>query len=367
MSTAKQNIDDAGFHTHFTLALLSWYTDHGRKTLPWQRDRDPYKVWLSEIMLQQTQVETVIGYFEKFLRLFPTITDLANASEDQVMAQWAGLGYYARARNLHKSAKIIAAEYNGIFPCRFDEVVALPGIGPSTAGAILAFCFKQRHPILDGNVKRVLTRYFAVDGYPGEKKVSDQLWQLADKLTPDNKVDDYTQAIMDLGATVCKRNKPTCGQCPVSSNCQAHILNTVSAYPARKKPKIKNKKSTRMLIIQRDDHHVLLYKRPPSGIWGGLWSLPQLDDPLLIDNDWIQANLNIEVQNPASMQIYKHSFTHFDLSIQPIVYDMVGSVDAVMDGDNFLWYNLNNENANQAVGLPTAVKRILETLIGARQ
>ena len=201
--------------------LLTWHTQHGRKNLPWQRSSDPYPVWLSEIMLQQTQVTTVIDYFERFSKQFPTIQSLANAPVDDVLALWSGLGYYARARNLHKAAQIIVTEHNGKFPENIDDVIALPGIGKSTAGAILAFSKQQRHPILDGNVKRVLCRYYAIAGHPGKREIESQLWDLADKNTPAKKVNQYTQAIMDLGATLCTRTKPQCPDCPLIDTCAA--------------------------------------------------------------------------------------------------------------------------------------------------
>ncbi len=344
--------------SEFSDALLDWYENNGRLSLPWQRDRDPYKIWLSEIMLQQTQVETVIPYFERFLSEFPAIGALALAGEDRVMANWAGLGYYARARNLHKTAKIIQTDYQGVFPSKFEQVVALPGIGKSTAGAILAFSFQQRHPILDGNVKRVLARCYRIAGFPGQKLVADRMWKLADGLTPDTRIDDYTQAIMDLGATVCKRSKPDCQRCPVSTFCQALASDRIGQYPERKKPTVKTQKQTRMLVIRKDDGSVLLQKRPPSGIWGGLWSLPQIDDPTADSLHWSRSALSVEIGNPAFMKTLKHSFSHFDILIQPIIYEQISDSLGIMDDEHYLWYNANLDN----VGIPTAVKRILDNV-----
>ena len=236
-------------NTISALKLLAWFKTHGRKNLPWQRSDDPYPVWLSEVMLQQTQVSTVIEYFERFIKHFPTINSLASAPVDDVLALWSGLGYYARARNLHKAAQIIAFEYNGVFPENFNQVIALPGIGKSTAGAILAFSANQRHPILDGNVKRVLCRYFAIEGYPGKREVELKLWQLADENTPIKNVGQYTQAIMDLGATVCTRKNPHCPDCPLLDSCAANNQGIQSQLPTPKPKKSLPTRQTRMLVI----------------------------------------------------------------------------------------------------------------------
>ena len=255
-------------HSSFSRKLLVWFDQHGRKTLPWQLNRDPYRVWISEIMLQQTQVKAVIPYFERFIQRFPDVDSLAAADNDSVMHHWSGLGYYARARNLHKASKIIVAEHGSKFPEDFDQVMALPGIGRSTAGAVLAFCFSQHRAILDGNVKRVLTRHYGVEGYPGAKKVEQSLWDLALKLTPEKRVGDYTQAIMDLGATLCTRSRPDCSRCPMAEECVANRTQSQSRFPFRKPKKDKKQKEVAMLIIQRQSGEILLEKRAATGIWG---------------------------------------------------------------------------------------------------
>ena len=261
----------------FAERLLDWFDDHGRKDLPWQRGINPYRVWISEIMLQQTQVQTVIPYYERFMQSFPDLQSLADADIDAVLQHWSGLGYYARARNLHKAAGAIRDNFAGEFPTAFDDVVELPGIGQSTAGAILAIAGNQRHAILDGNVKRVLARHAAVAGWPGKTDVSKQLWALAEARTPQQRVADYTQAIMDLGATLCTRSKPNCAACPVASDCAARIADDVAAYPGRKPKKAKPLRQTTM-VIAVNGAAVFLQRRPPVGIWGGLWSLPEVVD-----------------------------------------------------------------------------------------
>ena len=254
-----------------TKALLSWHTKHGRHDLPWQNTTDAYRIWLSEIMLQQTQVTTVIPYYERFIASYPSITDLAKAELDQVLHLWTGLGYYARARNLHKTAQIISADHNGVFPTDFEQVLALPGIGRSTAGAILAFSQGQHFAILDGNVKRVLARFYAVEGWYGKKQVETQLWELSELNTPKKNIQHYTQAILDFGATLCRRSKPLCIECPFQTDCQAFINDRVKELPHSKPKTTKPIKQTTMLLIQNDKGEVLLQRRPPAGIWGGLW------------------------------------------------------------------------------------------------
>jgi A/G-specific adenine glycosylase len=337
---------------------MGWFSQHGRKTLPWQSDRDPYRIWVSEIMLQQTQVDTVIPYFFKFTDRFPDIETLSNATNDQVMSLWAGLGYYARARNLHKAAKIICSKHQGIFPSNFDDVVALPGIGKSTAGAILAFCFNQRHPILDGNVKRVLARHFAVVGYPGIKAVENKLWSIADAMTPNHRVGNYTQAIMDMGATVCTRSKPLCSECPIVNTCIAHAEDQVMLYPGRKSPSVRKQKAVRMLIIKNDLDEVLLYKRPPTGIWGGLWSLPEIESNEISHQEWARLNLGLEISNGNDLEILNHGFSHYELLIQPILCQAVTTSNRIMDGEPHLWYN----SLSETVGVPAAVQRIFDKL-----
>ena len=342
----------------FSEKLLHWFDQHGRKTLPWHRNRDPYQIWVSEIMLQQTQVKAVIPYFERFIEAFPTVNDLADADSDTVMHNWAGLGYYARARNLHQASRAIVANHGSKFPENFDDVIALPGIGRSTAGAILAFCFGQRHPILDGNVKRVLTRIHAVDGYPGTKAVENKLWQLADTLTPGERVGDYTQAIMDLGATLCTRTRPNCQICPFRGDCKAERNDSQHLYPVRKPKTARKQKQVKMLIVQKQGGEILLEKRPGTGIWGGLWSLPESE--LKEDaTSVVVSRFGMQAQNSESLTPLQHGFTHFDLQIHPELIE-VPSVDlAIMEGDQYLWYNPSDP---QTLGLPAVITRLLENL-----
>ena len=352
----------------FSRRLLAWFDDHGRSDLPWQRSRDPYPVWVSEIMLQQTQVETVIPYFGRFLARFPDIASLAAAGQDQVMALWAGLGYYARARNLHRAARVVMDEYGGEFPRTLEGVMALPGIGRSTAGAILAFCHGQRHPILDGNVKRVLCRVYGVEGYPGTAAVQRTLWELAERLTPRERVADYTQAIMDLGATLCTRARPDCPSCPMHEPCRARIEGRQQQLPTRKPPKARPQRQTGMLLLAREDGAYLLEKRPSSGLWGGLWSLPEtaLDDDAA---DHCRRHTGVYPSQVRTLAPIRHGFTHFDLEITPILcrldtppVDPVANRVRDVDDHDTIDYRWFNPNDNEAVGLPAAVNRIFTNL-----
>ena len=314
--------------------LLAWFDRAGRKHLPWQRNPTPYRVWVSEIMLQQTQVATVIGYYERFMQQFPDVRALAAAPVDEVLHLWTGLGYYARARNLHCAAQLIVAEHDGEFPPTIEAAQALPGIGRSTAGAILSLSRSQRHPILDGNVKRVLARYFGVDGFPGEREVEKTLWALADECTPIDRVANYTQAIMDLGATLCVRSRPLCAACPLTEHCVARIEGRQSTLPTARPKKIRPQKSAYVVMMVRDDGAVLLEHRPPAGIWGGLWTLPQFDEREAAQA-WIRERSNVERTN--TMPPYAHSFTHFDLTLHPLVVSSV-PITAMHDGDRYRWY-----------------------------
>ncbi len=343
----------------FSKKLLSWYSLHGRHDLPWQQNRSLYRVWISEIMLQQTQVATVIPYFERFMTRFADIQSLADASQDEVLHLWTGLGYYARARNLHKAAQIIRDEHKVQFPEEFDAVLALPGIGPSTAGAILAQALGQRHVILDGNVKRVLTRLYAIEGWSGKKDVENKLWELAESLTPDQKLTDYTQAIMDLGATACAR-KPNCSACPVINLCAAHQQNDVSLYPTPKKRKTLPVKATQMLILQNEAGDVLLQQRPPSGIWGGLWSLPEYsDNDGNSDNieQWCKQQLGLLIENTEAQPVFRHTFSHFHLDITPVASRLKSPANQVMEASNRVWYNTQRP---ESLGLPAPVVKILK-------
>ncbi|MDH5447331.1 MAG: A/G-specific adenine glycosylase [Gammaproteobacteria bacterium] len=343
---------------HFSTALLNWFDQYGRHDLPWQLDRNAYRVWVSEIMLQQTQVATVIPYFERFMDRFTCITQLAEASIDEVLHLWTGLGYYARARNLHKSAQIIANEHGGLFPENFEALLALPGIGRSTAGAILAQTLGQRHAILDGNVKRVLTRLHAIDGWPGKKDIEAQLWQLAEHYTPQTCLADYTQAIMDLGATVCTRGKPGCSNCPVRGQCLAFKQDKVPLFPASKPKKTLPVRETRMLLLQDGQGQILLQQRPPSGIWGGLWSFPEcsVDDNI---NEWCKKALGFSVRGIRPETTLRHTFSHFHLDIHPVHARLKAPTDQVMEGAPLVWYNTRQPDT---LGLPGPVKQMLDKL-----
>lgn len=308
-------------------------------------------------MLQQTQVATVIPYFERFMESFPNVAALAAAPLDDVLHHWSGLGYYARARNLHKAAQIVVRDFNGEFPLLFDDVVGLPGIGRSTAGAILALANNQRHPILDGNVKRVLARFHAIEGWPGKTAIAKKLWERAEEHTPTDAVATYTQAMMDLGATVCTRTRPLCETCPLNDDCQARHLGQVTAFPGRKPKKTKPQRHTRMIVLRSDDS-VLLERRPPSGIWGGLWSFPELDgaeNPI----DWCEDKLDERPGSCEGLATVRHSFTHFDLEIEPMVVRVDGLLRRVADRDDHVWYDLKSP---PKLGLAAPVSGMLENL-----
>jgi len=338
--------------------LLHWFDHHGRKTLPWQQDKNPYRVWVSEIMLQQTQVTAVIPFFTRFMEKFPSIQSLAESDADSVMHYWSGLGYYARARNLHKAAQDIVAKHNGIFPEQLEQVIALPGIGRSTAGAILAFCMNQRHPILDGNVKRVLTRYFAIPGFPGQRETEKILWKLADSLTPDNRISDYTQAIMDLGATLCTRSKPRCGDCPLRKDCSALAQDNQGAYPHPKPKNAKPSKSVTMLILQNAEGDVLLTKRPAAGIWGSLWSLPELPKNTT-EVEFSARHFGVYIADQRALEPIRHGFTHYNLLINPVLCKVSTTENRIMDAEGVLWYNLQRP---QTIGLPAAISKLLAVM-----
>lgn len=318
--------------------LLAWFDSAGRKHLPWQRDSTPYRVWVSEIMLQQTQVATVIPFYERFMARFPDVHALAAASIDEVLHLWTGLGYYARARNLHRAANVIVTEHHGHFPKTLDAVQALPGIGRSTAGAILALSQAARHPILDGNVKRVLARHFAVEGFPGDKKVEEQLWLLADQCTPHDRVAHYTQAIMDLGAMICVRSRPLCIACPLQTTCIAHREGRQTQLPTPRPKRVRPHRVAYALLLIRRDGAIWLEQRPPSGIWGGLWTFPQFDTAEEALS--YAARVGTPSDDRASVQLapYTHAFTHFDLTLHPIVLENFAALPNVQDAKQ-LWYD----------------------------
>ncbi len=341
--------------------LIAWQREAGRNDLPWQRDVDPYRVWVSEIMLQQTQVTTVIGYFDRFMRRFPTVASLAAAPIDDVLHLWSGLGYYARARNLHRAARIVAEDHGGEFPRDFDAVLALPGIGRSTAGAILALSTGRRFAILDGNVKRVLARYHAVDGWPGRREVEKRLWQLAESHTPAQDVAIYTQAIMDLGATVCVRGEPRCELCPLRTDCAARRDGEQARYPGKrpKKP-ARPFRTTQMILAVAPDGGVLLERRPPSGIWGGLWSPPELEATEEVSG-WCRRVLGAAVVAVERGAPVRHGFTHFELEITPLIVRLDSVPAAVVEDAERVWYN---RRAPARLGLAAPVERLLAAVPG---
>ncbi|NLS12890.1 A/G-specific adenine glycosylase [Vibrio sp. SM6] len=344
--------------TPFAQDILTWYDAYGRKNLPWQQDKNAYRVWLSEIMLQQTQVVTVIPYYQRFLEHFPTVTALADAQLDDVLHLWTGLGYYARARNLHKTAQMVVNDHGGEFPTDIDALNSLPGIGRSTAAAILSSVYCQPHAILDGNVKRTLARVYAVSGWPGKKDVENTLWQYAQANTPTHAVDRYNQAMMDMGAMVCTRTKPKCALCPVSNHCNAFRQGDPQNYPGKKPAKTKPVKQTWFAIIHYQDQ-IWLERRPPSGIWGGLHCFPQSDsdnlDALLHAHGISRASIITQ----RTLIAFRHTFSHYHLDITPVLIELNQQPNVVMEANQGLWYNLTHP---EAIGLAAPVKQLLESL-----
>ncbi len=343
----------------FASRLIAWQKQHGRHALPWQGGvtGDAYPVWLSEIMLQQTQVETVIPYYLRFLASFPDLISLANTDQDTVLGHWSGLGYYSRARNLHAAARRIVAVHGGQFPRDIEAILALPGIGRSTAAAIAAFAFGERRAILDGNVKRVLARVFGVEGWPGEKAVESRLWLLAESLLPDSDIQAYTQGLMDLGATICTRARPDCESCPFADDCLANIQGRQRELPAARPKKNVPEKSTAMLVLMHAGE-VLLEKRPNSGIWGGLWSLPEFfeqDDP-----QTAAYRLGYTTTLVGELPGFNHTFTHFRLFIQPWKLQVDHPRMAAEPGR--IWLSLDDLDG---AALPTPIRKILMALRSA--
>ncbi len=340
----------------FSTRLIAWQKVHGRHDLPWQNTRDPYAIWVSEIMLQQTQVSAVIGYYQRFMQRFPNIKNLAGATQEEVLQHWSGLGYYSRARNLHNAAQTIVDHYHGIFPQNFEEIQQLSGIGRSTAAAIVSFAFDQRQTILDGNVKRVLARHFLIEGWTATPKIEKQLWALAESLLPEHEMVAYTQGLMDLGATICTRSKPKCAACPLNKTCQAYAQNLVSKLPTPKPKKTIPQKQTTMLLI-RHGKEILLEKRPPSGIWGGLWSLPEISHQEIATQIALSRfGLDTEAEEP--LPSIQHVFTHFKLEITPQPLHVV-SKPLQANMPNMIWLPIED-----AIGaaLPTPVRNILLNL-----
>ena len=331
----------------FSLRLLNWWAQHGRHDLPWQLERTPYRVWVSEVMLQQTQVATVTDYFQRFMQRFPDLATLAAADIDDVLALWSGLGYYARGRNLHRAAQACMTEHGGKLPDNPELLEKLPGIGRSTANAIVAQAFNRRAAILDGNVKRVLARHAGIEGWPGRSSVLKALWATSERLTPGEQAADYTQAVMDLGATVCRARRPLCQACPLRNDCLAFNKGLIDQLPGRK-PRRKNpEKHTTLLLLEDEYQRLLLIRRPPSGIWGGLWSLPESAD----------LPLPTEVQVKTSHNAVRHDFTHFRLHIHIGRARLNASM--VHDGVDQGWFSLAQA---LGMGLPQPVRKIIEKL-----
>ncbi len=343
----------------FSGRIIEWQRTHGRHDLPWQRTRDPYLIWLSEIMLQQTQVSAVVPYYARFLARFPDLASLAAAAEDDVLALWSGLGYYARARNLHRAAKVIVENHRGIFPAAMEAIVALPGIGRSTAGAIAVFAFGARQPILDGNVKRVFARAFGIEGFPGERKIESAMWAQAQALLPSTDVEAYTQGLMDLGAGVCTRSRPHCELCPLQRDCVARREDRIATLPVPRPRKPLPEKFTVMLILQRD-REVLLEKRPAPGIWGGLWSFPETAD---LDGaaSVLRTRFGAEVRAEGMLPDVRHGFTHFALTISPALL-RVTRLERRAHSPGHVW--LTPADAINAA-VPAPVREILRRLDAA--
>ena len=342
----------------FSDPLLNWFDRHGRKDLPWQKNASPYHVWLSEIMLQQTQVKTVIPYYQRFIKHYGDVQSLADAPIDNVLALWTGLGYYARARNMHKAAILMCDQHQGSMPNELQALIDLPGIGRSTAGAIMALAYQQRFAILDGNVRRVLTRFYAISGWPGNKVVENQLWQYAEKLLPVERIADYIQAQMDLGATICTRTKPTCEQCPLTTDCKAFLLNNAQNYPTTKPKKIIPLRQTNWLIAQLQTGEVLLQQRPNSGIWGGLWSFPELSFTKNIATT-CQHEFNINTGEITIYPHFRHVFSHFKLDIYPYLVSSTIDENHIAENKKLTWYKISDA---LQLGLPAPVKSFLQSL-----
>ncbi len=345
--------------SQFQQRVLKWFDKEGRKDLPWQHDITAYRVWVSEIMLQQTQVNTVIPYFIRFMQKFPQVHDLANAKLDEVLHLWTGLGYYARARNLHRTANIIVENYGGEFPKDVDQLSQLPGIGRSTAGAILSISHDTYAPILDGNVKRVLSRVFAIPGWPGDLSVAKKLWDIAEHYTPHKRSRDYTQAMMDLGAMVCTRTKPSCSICPLQKFCQAYEMKNPQEYPG-KKPRKSLPIRVKQFLILIHKNKVLLENRPQSGIWGGLWSLPECDlntQP----KEYCEQLFSCKIASTENLPVTRHTFSHFHLDINPVILTVQRWPAQVKENDPYCWIDTD---APIELGLSAPVKQLLQQLNG---
>lgn len=341
----------------FTGPVLNWFDQYGRKNLPWQSPREPYRVWVSEIMLQQTQVQTVIPYFNRFMEQFPSIHDLAQAKDDQVLALWSGLGYYSRARNLHKAAKIISKEFAGLMPKEQDKLNDLPGIGPSTAAAILSQAYNLPTAILDGNVKRVLTRFFRIEGWPEQAAIKKMLWELADECMSQERCADYTQAIMDLGATCCTLRKPKCTTCPVQKHCQALKHNEQHLYPTKKIKKPLPVQHQQFLVLLNKNKMVYLEKRPPVGLWGGLWCLPSIDKNACPITH-IKEKYQLDITEAKPLTSLTHRFSHFQLEIEALLMETKETSQVIAENQG-KWFN---QEKLREVGLAKPTSHILNTI-----
>ena len=338
----------------FSTRLIDWQRHHGRHDLPWQNTRDAYRIWLSEIMLQQTQVGTVIPYYARFVECFPTIEALALAPLATVLELWAGLGYYARARNLHRCAQAIVADYRAEFPRDLQSLCELPGIGRSTAAAISVFAFGHRAPILDGNVKRVLARCFGIDGFPGSAATENVLWSLAETLLPAKHIEAYTQGLMDLGSTVCTRRKPSCEACPLHAMCIARLDGRQAELPVARPVKVLPERDTTLLLLT-DGNRFLLERRPPVGIWGGLLSLPEGTGAGASEFARRHGCRLLEAQVLPSL---KHTFSHFRLNILPLLCTVKATPHLVAEAG---WQWLEHGEVDNAA-LPTPIMRLLKTI-----
>ena len=345
--------------TPFAERIIAWHRTRGRHDLPWQNTRDAYRIWLSEIMLQQTQVAAVIPYYLRFLQRFPDLRSLAQASEDEVLAHWSGLGYYARGRNLHRTARLVCDRYAGVFPQEFGAVVELPGIGRSTAAAICVFASGARHAILDGNVKRVLARHQGIAGYPGKKKVQDRLWEAAQALLPSADIEAYTQGLMDLGAGVCARQAPRCAACPVAQDCVAHVQGLIAQLPAPRPAKPLPQRETRFVVLL-DGAEVLLEKRPAPGIWGGMWCFPEATVEQVSAH---ATRFVVQFGEPTALAPIEHGFTHYRLRIYPVLLH-VKRRTAALGEPGVAWIDIE---AALSYPIPAPVRALLEQLSGLGQ
>lgn len=334
--------------------VIHWQRESGRQGLPWQTPATPYRVWVSEIMLQQTQVTTVIPYFERFMAALPNPAALANASRDDVLKLWTGLGYYARGRNLHRAAQQIVAEHGGELPADLDQLIALPGIGRSTAGAIMSLAFGVPAPILDGNVKRVLARYHAVPGWPGKTAVAKELWTLAERHLPTDHAGTYTQGMMDLGATVCTRSAPACTVCPLVTDCRAAGEGQPERYPGRRPKPKRSERSVRVVMVEDEQGSVLLERRPEAGVWGGLWSLPELADEAAAA-EWCRRELAASPVAEEELPPIDHAFTHFDLRMRPI-HLRIRAANVVAECSDRLWHR---PDAQPDFGMPAPIVKLI--------